>query len=201
MIVWYLQLPVGLTVLASWAWEHQTPLQCLSSRTAELLESKQRKKKTFSIENLKAHLLVADGNFFFFKYSRNKMFCLLLCESSLRGCLLGGELFWSLSGYNLLRDFLVTQNRTDKHVSLKQPIYVSTNWWTNWWTAVYAASANLRLPFIVHRSSLERQTETEKRVEIWLETTQLIKALLNVPLHTTDCLCATPSKKGMLSLL
>lgn len=90
--VQYLQLLVGPRVLANWAWARRTPRQCSSSRTAELTES-----KNVCLAPKLTKTLIS---------SRRVFFHLPLCASSLRVCLLGGELLGSLSGYNLFRQLL-----------------------------------------------------------------------------------------------
>lgn len=98
----YSPLLVGLTASACWAWVRQTPLHRLSSHTRELMEGKKRKeKKRFSwtdktrLTDSASLMLTVDFQFY-----------VPLCGSSLRACLLGGELLWSLSGYSLLRELL-----------------------------------------------------------------------------------------------
>lgn len=65
-------------------------------------ENRNEKEKTFRWQRVIGSLLMIIIYGLLVSY-------LPLCGSSLRACLLGGELFWSLSGYNLFRVLLATQ--------------------------------------------------------------------------------------------
>lgn len=91
----YSQLLEGLTALVCWAWVHQTPLRRLTSHTAVLMHDKKRNKR-FSLKDKESLL----ARYYFFHFDiRFFLFVFYspLWGSSLRACLLGGELLWSWS--------------------------------------------------------------------------------------------------------
>lgn len=122
-------------------------------------------------------------------FMRLACFYLPLCASSLRACLLVGELVCSLSGYSLFRELLEAQTfALDKSGHLA-PVWKCWLWWLN----VMFFCACVRNYAYLSASSMGvayRDRETERRPEIWLDASLLIKALPNVP-PSQSCLCLT----------